>query len=116
LDLDADEMGTIAEPEDIESSGADLHDPETLDLSPEDMISIEPAAMPAYPASDWGTACRMACWAAAGMGCAAVGASCTGTTVFTIGGTTIPCTWAMIAACGSAGAGAQYCAERLCPP
>jgi hypothetical protein len=58
----------------------------------------------------------VACWAAAGMGAGAVGAACTGTTVITIGGTSIPCTWALIAAGGALSGGAQYCSERLCPP
>ena len=70
----------------------------------------------AVEASSWGIGCRVACWTAAGMGAGAVGAACGGTTVITLGGTTIPCTWALIAAGGALSGGAQYCSERLCPP
>lgn len=84
-------------------------------LGPSDDSPSGEAAL-AITASQWGLACRIACWTAAGMGCAAVSTSCTGSTVITLGGTTIPCTWAVIAACGVVSGGAQYCAERLCPP
>lgn len=81
--------------------------------TPTDDPTIAEAAL---AVSSWGTACRIGCWTAAGMGCAAVGAACTGSTVITIGGTSMPCAWALIAACGVLSGGAQYCAERLCPP
>lgn len=64
--------------------------------------------------SFWGSACRSACWAAGGLGCAVVGALCAGVTVITIGGTSIPCSWALIAACTASGAGASICAD-MCP-
>jgi hypothetical protein len=67
-------------------------------------------------ASRGGTACLVACWTAAGLGCGAVSGVCTATTVITMGGTCIPCTSAVVAACGAAGEGAQGCVERLCSP
>jgi hypothetical protein len=66
--------------------------------------------------SGWGVACRAACWSAAGAGCAAVSVVCTAGTVFTVGGTSIPCSWAIIAACTAGGGGASVCADKLCPP
>jgi hypothetical protein len=44
-----------------------------------------------------------------------VGLACTGTSVITIGGTTIPCAWATIAACTANTVGASLCADH-CPP
>jgi hypothetical protein len=65
-------------------------------------------------ASWGGILCRAACWAAAGAGCGAVSAACAGVTVITIGGTSIPCGAAIIAACAAAGGGASVCSD-LCP-
>ncbi len=62
----------------------------------------------------WGTACRAACWTAAGMGCGAISVACTGVTVITIGGTSIPCSLAIIAGCGAVGGGASVCSDK-CP-
>jgi len=62
-----------------------------------------------------GTACRAACWGAATLGCGVVGAACTGTAVITIGGTSIPCVWAVVAACTANTVGASICSD-LCPP
>jgi hypothetical protein len=56
-------------------------------------------------------ACRAACWGAAAAGCAAVGATCAAGTVITIGGFALPCTVAIIAACGASGAGASVCSD-----
>lgn len=62
-----------------------------------------------------GSPCRAACWGAAALGCGIVGTACAGTTVITIGGATIPCTWAAIAACTSGTIGASLCSDS-CPP
>lgn len=62
-----------------------------------------------------GSACRAACWGAAALGCGIVSSACVGTTVITIGGATIPCTWAAIAACTAGTIGASLCADS-CPP
>jgi hypothetical protein len=61
-----------------------------------------------------GILCRAACWAAAGAGCGAISVACAGATVITIGGTSIPCAWAIIAGCGAAGGGASVCSD-FCP-
>jgi hypothetical protein len=61
-----------------------------------------------------GILCRAACWAAAGAGCGAISVACSGVTVITIGGTTIPCAWAIIAGCAAAGGGASVCSD-FCP-
>ena len=61
-----------------------------------------------------GILCRAACWAAAGAGCGAISVACSGVTVITIGGTSIPCAWAIIAGCGAAGGGASVCSD-FCP-
>jgi len=64
--------------------------------------------------ASWGDIlCRAACWAAAGAGCGAISVACTGVTVITIGGTSIPCGAAIIAGCGAAGGGASVCSD-LC--
>jgi hypothetical protein len=63
-----------------------------------------------------GTPCRMACAIAAAAGCYAMGAACAGATVITLGGASIPCTWAIVAACVvAAPGGAALCADA-CPP
>lgn len=68
-------------------------------------------------AVSWGgVACRAVCWGAAGAGCAAVGVACGTGTAFTFGGAAIPCSWATIAACTAAGAGASICSDVLCAP
>lgn len=77
-----------------------------LDMTPDEI---------AY-ASGWGVACRAACWGAAALGCAAVSVTCAVGTTITIGGTAIPCTWAIVAACTAGGAGASVCSDTLCPP
>ena len=62
-----------------------------------------------------GSACRAACWGAAALGCGVVGLACTGTSVITIGGATIPCAWAAIAACTANTVGASLCADHCQP-
>ena len=62
-----------------------------------------------------GSACRAACWGAAALGCGVVGLACTGTSVITIGGATIPCAWATIAACTVNTVGASLCADHCQP-
>jgi len=66
------------------------------------------------PDSWGGMLCRAACWAAGGMGCGAISVACSGVTVITIGGTSIPCAAAIIAGCGAAGGGASVCSD-FCP-
>ncbi|XXY45128.1 hypothetical protein WME91_34510 [Sorangium sp. So ce269] len=88
----------------------------TLTFDSTTVTAEEIEAATGVRASPWGVACRAACWAAGGLGCAAVSVACTGVTVITIGGTTIPCSWAIIAACTAAGGGASICADTLCPP
>jgi hypothetical protein len=71
--------------------------------------------MSAAALASWGgVLCRAACWAAAGAGCGAISAACAGVTVITIGGTSIPCGAAIIAACAAAGGGASICSDS-CP-
>ncbi|MGB8194257.1 MAG: RHS repeat-associated core domain-containing protein [Chitinophagaceae bacterium] len=61
-----------------------------------------------------GILCRAACWTVAGMGCAAVSCLCAAGTVVTVGTISIPCTVAIIAACGAAGGLASVCGD-FCP-
>jgi hypothetical protein len=74
--------------------------------------SLIDAGLPEELLWSWkGVLCRAACWGAAAAGCAAVAAACTVGTVFTVGGFAIPCTYAVIAACGASGAGASVCSD-----
>jgi hypothetical protein len=63
-----------------------------------------------------GTACRLACAIAAGATCGAVATACTGATVITIGGVSIPCSMAIIAACYVGGPGGAAVCMDQCPP
>lgn len=62
-----------------------------------------------------GSACRIACAGIYGTACASVCAVCLTASTVTIGGAIIPCSTAVIAACGVGAAGAQACMEA-CPP
>lgn len=62
-----------------------------------------------------GSACRIACAGLYGTACATVLAACVKATTITIGGTVVPCSTAIIAACGVGTAGMQACKEA-CPP
>jgi len=106
---------TIARAEEAAEAARAAVDPTDPGLDAEVAEAILNGDLPEAMLSLYGQACRAACWAAAGMGCAAVSGLCTGTTVITIGGTTIPCLWAGIAACGAVGAGASVCSDQ-CPP
>ena len=96
---------------------------EEEEATPEDAAPADEAVRvaseqgdPGYdPQSGWGSACRAACWGAAALGCSAVSVACAGTTTITIGGTAIPCSWAIIAACTGSAAGASLCSDK-CPP
>jgi hypothetical protein len=58
----------------------------------------------------------MACAIAAAAGCYAVGVACTGATVITLGGATIPCSMALIAACVVVAPGGGVLCADACPP
>ncbi|HKO49375.1 MAG TPA: hypothetical protein VJV79_16700 [Polyangiaceae bacterium] len=76
------------------------------------MQSLIDAGLPQELLWSWkGVLCRAACWGAAAAGCAAVASVCAVGTVFTVGGFAIPCTVAVIAACGASGAGASVCSD-----
>ncbi len=65
--------------------------------------------------SAYATGCRAACAIAYALGCLSVSLSCSGVTTITLGGTTIPCAWAIVAACGViAPGGTQICMAK-CP-
>lgn len=86
----------------------------TMVLDQEALQSL--AASDEAAASPWGIACRAACWGAAALGCAVVSVTCAVGSFITIGGTAIPCAWAIVAACTASGAGASICSDTLCPP
>jgi hypothetical protein len=76
------------------------------------MQSLIDAGLPEELLWSWkGVLCRAACWGAAAAGCAAVAAVCTVGSVFSVGGFAIPCTYAVIAACGASGAAASVCSD-----
>lgn len=106
-------LGCEAEDEDVT-----LEDEEAAvaDRMPATFAAMPEVGEPSHePRSTQGTACRAACAAAGALGCGAVSAICATTTTITIGGTTIPCAWAMIAACTAEAAGVVVCSEK-CPP
>ncbi len=59
--------------------------------------------------------CRAACWAAYSAGCYVVSTACAVGSTITLGGATIPCVYAVLAACALAGGGASVCSDS-CPP
>lgn len=63
--------------------------------------------------STLGVLCQYSCAGAVAAGCATVAAACTAGTVWTFGGVSIPCTYAMVAACYGIGAAGLACA-KLC--
>jgi hypothetical protein len=65
--------------------------------------------------SAYATGCRAACAIAYALGCVSVGLSCSGVTTITLGGTTIPCAWAIIAACGVLAPGGTQVCMAYCP-
>lgn len=76
------------------------------------MASLVASGIPETLLWSWkGVLCRAACWGAAAAGCAAVAAVCAVGTTFTVGGFAIPCTWAVIAACGASGGSASVCSD-----
>jgi hypothetical protein len=103
-------IGCEVEDEDI---AAVQEDADAAEEAPESALAH---AAPGYdPQTARGAACRAACWGAAALGCSAVSAACVGTTTITIGGTAIPCTWAIVAACTAGAVGASLCAENCQP-
>jgi hypothetical protein len=75
----------------------------------------EPIGEVAEAATTAGTACRSACVASYAAACMRVQYLCTGATVFTFGGATIPCASGMAAVCLSSVVLAQVCSDQ-CPP
>ncbi|MFT3772390.1 MAG: hypothetical protein QM820_43910 [Minicystis sp.] len=61
------------------------------------------------------TGCRAACAVAYALGCVSVGLACSGATTITLGGATIPCAWALIAACGVIAPGGTQVCMSFCP-
>lgn len=62
-----------------------------------------------------GTGCRAACAIAHALGCVSVGLACSGAATITLGGATIPCTWAIVAACGVLAPGGNQICMAYCP-
>jgi hypothetical protein len=62
-----------------------------------------------------GTACRSACVGGYAAACLRIQYLCTGATVFTLGGATVPCATGMAAVCLSSIVLGQICSDR-CPP
>ena len=62
-----------------------------------------------------GPTCRITCAGLYGTACAAVSVACMSATTVTIGGTLVPCSTAIVAACGAGAAGMQWRIES-CPP
>ena len=81
------------------------------------LVSLEAGEHLGEAASEsaFNTGCRAACAIAYALGCVSVGLACSGTTTITLGGTTIPCTWALIAACGVIAPGGTQVCMAHCP-
>lgn len=77
----------------------------TTDTSLEEQIDTLTQAMTPLQ-----TACTYGCAIAAGAGCAAVGGACTAGAIWTVGGVSFPCVYAVIAACGAYNAIGVTCA------
>lgn len=76
----------------------------TLAALDEDAVGTAQAAL---DAEEW---CALKCGAVFYLGCATVGGLCLTTDVLTVGAATIPCGWAIAAACiGIAGGGLAAC-------
>lgn len=75
----------------------------------------EPIGEVAEAATARGTACRSACVGSYTAACLRISYLCTGATVFTLGGATVPCATGLAAVCFSAAVLAQICSDR-CPP
>jgi hypothetical protein len=81
---------------------------ETEDLEEADIGEAASAAIVTR-----GALCEYSCAGAATAGCAAVALACTAGTVWTFGGVSIPCGYAVVAACYAIGAGGLAC-TKLC--
>ena len=62
-----------------------------------------------------GTICKCICLSIGVTVCTAMGAACAAGTVMTIGGVTVPCIAAALAACNAGAWGTQVCTDWLCP-
>jgi hypothetical protein len=109
---DAKQAGSICKEDCLRASPASVDDStESLHVGLEAGEHLGEAASE----STVNTGCRAACAVAYALGCVSVGLACAGATTITLGGTTIPCTWALIAACGViAPSGTQIC-MAYCP-
>jgi hypothetical protein len=94
---------------------------EALSPPPPPPLTSEPGALAcsedlgeAEEASAVGHACMMVCAALLAAGCVAVTALCLDAEVLTVGAVTVPCVWAVGAACGGAVGGSAACA-LTCP-
>ena len=65
-------------------------------------------------ASPRNAACLISCAIVSSAGCATVSVACAAGTTFTVGGLTVPCSFAIVAAC-SVYAGAGTACALLCP-
>jgi hypothetical protein len=86
---------------------------ETLD--PMDSVEGLETTGEAVSESAYNTGCRAACAIAYALGCVSVGLACSGATTITLGGTTIPCAWALVAACGVLAPGGTQVCMASCP-
>jgi hypothetical protein len=86
-----------------------------MDASPGELESLGPELTEQAVEPLRVSMCKGACSAAHALGCGAITLGCTGTTVITIGGTTIPCLWAALAACSTGLIGVAICQNQMCP-
>lgn len=85
-------------------------DPSKLDAPM--ITSLTVAGIPESVLLTWqGVVCRAACWGAGTLGCTAVSLVCAGASVITVGGFSLPCVYAVPAACLASGAGASVCSD-----
>ena len=109
---DAKQTGSICKENGLRASSAVIDD---ATASSRASLEAEEPLGESASESTVNTGCRAACAVAYALGCVSVGLACAGATTITLGGTTIPCTWALIAACGViAPSGTQVC-MAYCP-
>lgn len=84
----------------------------SLDASPAGQASGGRVSLP--PPSMSRQSCKDICDYAKDMSCLAVGFTCTAGTVWTIGGVSVPCYYAVFAACSGAFVSAKACKEKWC--
>jgi hypothetical protein len=94
-------VAEAADPDDVaEGSGDEV-----------ELVSVDTAASSSIVTR--GALCEISCGGAAAAGCAAVSLACAAGTVWTFGGISIPCQYAVVAACYAIGGGGVACA-KLC--